>query len=368
MGAFLRSAGLLLLVLTGTCCADIAEPQCPAASGTFSGLFLTIQGIDVFGRRFTNVDESIGCTDVVIPFSIGADSSFRSDIYGPFLEEPLLFTCPNSSVVSVPAGLDTQLARRSINFQCNTTGLTFLDSCGGYMPSNTSSYRYHEGMSCHYGADPLTNHSTRIGFLNSNQPLYGPFITGGVLPTDLDACGGRTGITPDSATPIYYYPLKLEPPFTLGCYGASDDPLPTVADCRAEYTDNCVADDLVSVETAEGNIVYDPFCPCFDEAGHNTEQPTPPAAPTPFPTPAPTTDDSSTTLESVLGVLAPVGLMVCVVCFCVLTPNLPDPERACNRACNRACDSCCDVLLCQCCCRTLCPDAPKQQRSWTLRV
>ena len=50
--------------------------------------------------------------------------------------------------------------------------------------------------------------------------IYGKFIGGGALPTDLNACGGRVGVTPDSGgAAVYYYPITDYAPFTVGCFG-----------------------------------------------------------------------------------------------------------------------------------------------------
>lgn len=61
-------------------------------------------------------------------------------------------------------------------------------------------------MSCLYKEDSANHHSTRVGTALDGNGIYGHNIDGGCAPTDLDACGGRTGVTPDSnGQEVYYY-------------------------------------------------------------------------------------------------------------------------------------------------------------------
>ena len=54
-------------------------------------------------------------------------------------------------------------------------------------------------MSCLYESDASTGHSTRVGTAFDGNGIYGKYIgKNEKVPTDLDACGGRTGVTPDS--------------------------------------------------------------------------------------------------------------------------------------------------------------------------
>ena len=71
-------------------------------------------------------------------------------------------------------------------------------------------YHYHERMTCLYTSDPTTGHSTRIGTALDGNGIYGKFIGFDQRPNDLDACGGRTGITPDSeGQEVYYYVVQV---------------------------------------------------------------------------------------------------------------------------------------------------------------
>ncbi len=51
--------------------------------------------------------------------------------------------------------------------------------------------------------------------------MYGKYESAGkVEPTDLDACGGHFGVTPNSGgKTIYHYHVQEDMPFTFGCYG-----------------------------------------------------------------------------------------------------------------------------------------------------
>jgi hypothetical protein len=126
---------------------------------------------------------------------------------------------------------------------------------------------YHERMSCLYTADPTTGHSTRIGTAGDGNGIYGMYINGGVTPTDLDYCGGRFGVTPDSnGQVVYYYPIKAAAPFSLGCYG----PVTTQAACFALYPTTCgSAATVETVTTVYGSGPYARDCPCYDANGSN---------------------------------------------------------------------------------------------------
>ena len=159
-------------------------------------------------------------------------------------------------------------------------------------------YHYHERMTCLYEQDPQTGHSTRIGTAGDGNGIYGRFIDGGRLPNDLDACGGRFGITPDSnGQVVYYYPVTSEAPFSLGCFG----PVDSVRECRDLYPDTCGAgSEVVTLTTEYGSGQYTLDCPCFDRNESNVvgqgrpgflqggETPSPSLPPSPPPVPAPT--------------------------------------------------------------------------------
>jgi len=88
-----------------------------------------------------------------------------------------------------------------------------------------------------------------------------------VLPADLDACGGRFGVTPDSnGEAVYYYPIAAAAPFSAGCYG----PVNTTEVCRALYPGYCGEEGaMIDITTDYGSGKYTLDCPCFDENGSN---------------------------------------------------------------------------------------------------
>lgn len=183
------------------------------------------------------------------------------NVFGP-MEAGFSNVQPGMSCLGTYAlvgGVDTHLAETIMAHVCAPTVISVLDYCGGH----AIPYHYHEKMSCLYTNDTGTRHSTKIGVAGDGNGIYGPYINGGVLPTDTDGCGGRTGVTPDSAgTAVYYYPVKPQAPFTLGCFGPGSQ-----AQCRALYS-GC-SGTSVSFTTDHGKGMYLPDCPCFDTDGSN---------------------------------------------------------------------------------------------------
>jgi hypothetical protein len=114
-----------------------------------------------------------------------------------------------------------------------------------------------------------TGHSAKIGVSSATsvtaRSLYGKFESTNTLPTDLDACNGHFGFTPDSpTTSVYHHHITDTPPFSFGCYGPSaTNELVTLAECRSYYT-TC-GDDVTVIATTKGNISYDLYCPCYDK-------------------------------------------------------------------------------------------------------
>ncbi|CAB9518285.1 expressed unknown protein [Seminavis robusta] len=166
--------------------------------------------------------------------------------------------------VEVPGGIDTNLAEHMVHYICRDSGVEIqvLDACGGHaMP-----YHYHERMSCLFTADPVTLHSTRIGTAGDGNGIYGKHVDGGVEPDDLDACGGRFGVTPDSnGQVVYYYSITSAAPFSVGCYG----PVNSVQECRDMYPETCGGGTIETVTTIYGTGLYTLDCPCFDKNQSN---------------------------------------------------------------------------------------------------
>ena len=166
--------------------------------------------------------------------------------------------CLGSTVV--PPGLDTKLAEAMLHHVTGCEGSQILDACGGHAVP----YHYHERMSCLYSADATTQHSTRIGTALDGHGIYGKFIGGGEEPTDLDGCGGRVGVTPDSGgAEVYYYPVTDYAPFTLACFGSKATYPVTVEQCKLLYPDSCKSAPTV-ITTGGGSGEYIVDCPCFN--------------------------------------------------------------------------------------------------------
>jgi len=167
---------------------------------------------------------------------------------------------------TVPAGIDTKQAEHMVAAFCSGQTVSVLDSCGGHAVP----YHYHESMSCLYSesnAAGLAGHSTRVGTALDGNGIYGKDIEGGVEPTDLDACGGRVGATPDSnGAPVYYYVTSNAAPFTVGCFGSVATYPVSVAQCRALYPRGCLDSRKLCIKTVQGSGWYVPDCPCYDGA------------------------------------------------------------------------------------------------------
>ena len=66
---------------------------------------------------------------------------------------------------------------------------------------------------CESGVCKSNAHSPKLGYAFDGFPIYGPFTDGGVLPTDLDVCNGRT-----HPSLGYIYHVSPTPPYGPGCY------------------------------------------------------------------------------------------------------------------------------------------------------
>jgi hypothetical protein len=188
-----------------------------------------------------------------------------TNIYGPneagFTSAQPGMSCLGTS--SVQGGIDTNLAEAMVHKICGES-VQVLDTCGGHAVP----YHYHEKLACLYSADATTKHSTRIGTALDGHGIYGKYIAGGVVPTDLDACGGRVGVTPDSnGAEVYYYPVTDTAPFTLGCFANKAAYPVSVAQCKALYSGCSSAP--ITVTTAHGSGQYILDCPCFDKFHSN---------------------------------------------------------------------------------------------------
>jgi hypothetical protein len=216
------------------------------------------------------------------------------NIYGPFENG---FAAAQDNILAklgctagkgyVSGGIDTLTAEAMVAQDCGvvlpriegSNYISLLDECGGH----TAVYHFHERLSCLYNQDGSGIHSTQLGKgMVPDQFLYGRFEDeANDKEPLLDACGGHYGRTPESPdVDVYHYHVQDKPPFTFGCYGPNaDDTLVTLAQCRALHSKDCGDGDEITVTvaaneimgyTAEQQIVYDPWCPCFDGEGSNT--------------------------------------------------------------------------------------------------
>ncbi len=89
--------------------------------------------------------------------------------------------------------------------------LTF-DRCGAH-PQQAGGYHYHGEPAA------ISNDDARfIGVLRDGYPVYGRRDADGTMPT-LDALGGHTGTTPDSAAAVYHYHLSEQVSTAAGTLG-----------------------------------------------------------------------------------------------------------------------------------------------------
>ena len=67
-------------------------------------------------------------------------------------------------------------------------------------------------------SDTPGQHSTILGFAFDGYGIYGLQDVGGRAPTNLDACNGHFGPTPDHPEGVYHYHATARFPYLLGCY------------------------------------------------------------------------------------------------------------------------------------------------------
>lgn len=105
----------------------------------------------------------------------------------------------------------------ALDHNYSTGGYSFIDSCNGH-PNDRRMYHYHGLPVCVSNAvDTAGQHSKMIGMAIDGFPVYGPNDTTGATPTDLDACNGHVGPTPEFPQGIYHYHLLSASPYSLSC-------------------------------------------------------------------------------------------------------------------------------------------------------
>lgn len=74
----------------------------------------------------------------------------------------------------------------------------------------------------HYHIEPVyltAQGSARlVGVLLDGFPVYGTRDSSGVTPSNLDACNGHVGATPEFPNGIYHYHIVANPPYIAGCF------------------------------------------------------------------------------------------------------------------------------------------------------
>jgi len=253
----------------GTFVYDSATDK-PSAGASLGNVgYTTATGTDVYSSKAHTTGENI-----YGPFEAGFSSSQTASFTS--------FGCSsaNAAKATFDAGFDTDTVAQYVSYVCGvtlpqittstkggkttTTYSDLLDSCGGH----TTTYHFHQRLSCLYSAASGSGHSAQVGVTTDGlQYIYGKWedYAAETLPT-LDACGGHYGYTPDStSTQVYHYHVQETMPFTIGCFGPnSDGTLVTQAQCSALYPKYCgVSTSYGSITTTkEGTYSYNLYCPC----------------------------------------------------------------------------------------------------------
>ena len=171
---------------------------------------------DSSGAKAAALRGNVGCIDMDTlkkrPTAFGGQEA--TNVYGPMeagftKDQPSSMACLGSNIVE--GGIDTLVAELMVakfcakqptdaDFRTWASKVGGLDNCGGH----AKPYHYHqlyldnEPEKCNTYSTSASGHSTRIGTAGDGKGIYGPFIDGGCEPSDLDVCGGRWGVTPDS--------------------------------------------------------------------------------------------------------------------------------------------------------------------------
>lgn len=97
-------------------------------------------------------------------------------------------------------------------------GVPFIDACGGHPLPNAIQYHYHGIPFCITDViDSPGEHSRIVGYLFDGYPIYGPQDVDGEPPSDLDACLGHTGPTPEFDEDTYHYHVSADANYISEC-------------------------------------------------------------------------------------------------------------------------------------------------------
>ena len=103
-------------------------------------------------------------------------------------------------------------------------GNPFIDDCNGHPIPDSGQYHYHGIPTCISDViDTAGEHSRLVGYLLDGFPIYGPNDEGGAAPSDLDACLGHFGPTPEFPEGVYHYHTSDSSPYISPCYAGVVD-------------------------------------------------------------------------------------------------------------------------------------------------
>lgn len=176
--------------------------------------------------------------------------------------------CDNG-VGSCSAGTDVNMCEMYQEKTCGTSHVIeamFMSDCGGH----AIPYHLHTLMSCEYNQTQASTHSPLVGVIIDGYGLYGKWEGSGLLPTDLDACGGHygpvpattiNGVTYPAASNVYHYHVQPQPPYFVGCFG----PVANLATAETLYS-GCSAAPMADTCTSIGKTAnYTVWCPVFSD-------------------------------------------------------------------------------------------------------
>jgi hypothetical protein len=273
----------------------------PRAASLLGGVgTTTVAGTDPYWSTISFPSSST----IAGPFEAGFDS----------LIDTLLgwMGCSPASKGYLDGGIDTQVSAELVAYNCSITlprvnpdgtFVSLMWSAGAHSPPNTAgctsppgsltgyaacsspSYHFHQNFTVLYNyGGAATGHSPKIGVTTPSsssitaRSIYGKYEATQALPTDLDACNGHFGLTPDSpTTSVYHHHVTDRQPFAVGCYGPSAaGGLVSITDCRSYYP-GCASSNVVTLRSARGWFQYTKWCPCYDNATGSNVYPAPAA-------------------------------------------------------------------------------------------
>ncbi|XP_065901993.1 uncharacterized protein [Dysidea avara] len=101
-----------------------------------------------------------------------------------------------------------------------------VDQCGGHASPN-GAYHVHSNLgfndtdgrqSCQLPVDVAGEHSQLLGWMFDGYGIYGQLSLNGVVPDDLDECGGHTHLLDGAMVYHYHFPYPSQFPWVVGCF------------------------------------------------------------------------------------------------------------------------------------------------------